>query len=95
MKITSVTVRKVENGNPRMKGIASIKLDECFAINGIRIIEKTDGLFAAMPSKKGVDGEFHDICHPINEETRKMFNEAVIDEYNKIKDEPVETKEEE
>ena len=43
-----------------------------------------------MPSKKGQDGQYHDSCHPINEETRAMFNEAVIEEYNRIKDLPVE-----
>ena len=54
-------------------------------IENIRVIEKSDGsLFAAMPSKKRSDGEFHDICHPINEETRKMFNKVIIDEYNRV-----------
>ncbi len=96
MKITKVSVRKVENGNPKMKGTAYIEIDNCFAIENIRIIEKNDGsLFAAMPSKKRNDGEFHDICHPINEETRNMFNSAIIDEYNNIEDNKQETKTEE
>ncbi len=87
MEITKVSVRKVENGNPRMKGTAYIELDNCFAIEHIRVIEKADGtLFAAMPSKKGSDGEYHDSCHPINEETRNKFNQAVTEEYNRIKD---------
>ena len=38
MKITSVNVRKVDSEN-RMRGIASVVLDECFAVHGIRIIE--------------------------------------------------------
>lgn len=85
MEITKVSIRKVDNGNPKMKGTAYVELDNCFAIENIRIIEKNDGtLFAAMPSKKRNDGEFHDICHPINEETREMFNKAIIDEYNDI-----------
>ena len=85
MEITKVSVRKVENGNPKMKGTAYIELDNCFAVENIRIIERNDGtLFAAMPSKKGADGEYRDACHPINEETRAMFNKAVIDEYNKL-----------
>lgn len=89
MEITKVSVRKVENGNPKMKGTAYIELDNCFAIEHIRIIERNDGtLFAAMPSKKGADGEYRDTCHPINEETRAMFNKAVIDEYNKIQEQP-------
>lgn len=87
MKITKVSVRKVEKGNPKMKGTAYVEVDNCFAIEHIRIIERADGtLFAAMPSKKGSDGEYHDSCHPINEETRNMFNEAVIEEYNRVKD---------
>lgn len=91
MEITKVSVRKVENGNPRMKGTAYVEIDNCFAIEHIRIIERNDGtLFAAMPSKKGFDGEYRDSCHPINEETRKMFNDTIIEEYNKIKDETVE-----
>ena len=85
MEITKVSVRKVESSNPKMKGTAYVELDNCFAIESIRIIEKSDGtLFAAMPSKKRNDNEFHDICHPINEETREMFNKAIIDEYNKV-----------
>lgn len=85
MKITKVSVRKVENVNPRMKGTAYVELDDCFAIENIRIIERQDGsLFAAMPSKKTASGEYKDTCHPINEETRNMFNEAVVNEYNRM-----------
>ena len=85
MEITKVSVRKVESSNPKMKGTAYVELDNCFAIENIRIIEKADGsLFAAMPSRKRQSGEFHDICHPINEETRKLFNDAIIEEYNKL-----------
>lgn len=95
MKITKVSVRKVENSNPRMKGTAYVELDECFAIENIRIIERQDGtLFAAMPSKKTASGEYKDTCHPINEETRAMFNDAIVEEYNKIKDEVTEATEE-
>ena len=85
MEITRVSVRKIESSNPKMKGTAYVELDNCFAIENIRIIEKADGsLFAAMPSRKKQNGEFHDICHPINEETRNMFNSRIIEEYNKI-----------
>ena len=102
MEITKVVVHKVESGNPKMKGNAYVELDNCFTIENIRVIEKSDGsLFAAMPSKKRSDGEFHDICHPINEETRKMFNKVIIDEYNRVvaesssEEEPAEEKAEE
>jgi stage V sporulation protein G len=89
MKVTKVSVRIVENGTPRMKGTAYVEVDDCLAIENIRIIERADGsLFAAMPSKKGLDGQYHDSCHPTNQETRDMFNDAVIEEYKRIKNKP-------
>ena len=83
MEITSVTVRKVEREDSRMRGIASVLLDDCFAIHDIRIIEGDNGLFVAMPSRKTSVGEYRDIAHPINPETRKMFEDKILDEYNK------------
>ena len=82
MKITSVNVHK-KNDETKMKGIASVLLDECFVIRDIRIIEGKDGLFIAMPSRKNANGEYHDIAHPINADTRKMFEDAILAEYNK------------
>jgi len=83
MQITSVNVKKIEKEDSRMKGIVSVLIDDCFVIRDIRIIDGKDGLFVAMPSRKNVDGEYHDIAHPINAETRKMFEDAIIEEYNK------------
>ena len=83
MKITSVTVKKIEKENSRMKGIASVVLDECFAVHDIRIIEGDNGLFIAMPSRQTSTGGYRDIAHPINAETRKMFEDAIFEEYNK------------
>jgi len=86
MKITSVKVRKIEKEDSRMKGIASVVLDDCFAIKDIRIIQGEDKLFIAMPSRKYPDGEYRDVAHPINGETRKMFEDAIIEEYNNTED---------
>lgn len=83
MKITSVNVRVTEKEESRMKGIASILLDDCFAIHDIRIIEGEKGLFIAMPSRKTASGEYRDIAHPITPECRKMFEDAILEEYNK------------
>ena len=84
MKITSVNVRKIEKEGSRMKGIASVLLDDSFAVHGIRIIEGEKGLFIAMPSKKTPTGDYRDIAHPINPEVRSMFEEKIIEEYKKI-----------
>ena len=81
MKITSVEVHK-KNDETRMKGIASVVIDECFKVRDIRIIEGKDGLFIAMPSRKNAAGEYHDVAHPLNAETRKIFHDAIIEAYN-------------
>ena len=93
MKITSVNVRKIEKEGSRMKGIASVLLDDSFAVHDIRVIEGDNGLFIAMPSRKTTTGGYRDIAHPINPEVRAMFEEAIIDAYNKAED-AVETVEE-
>lgn len=81
MKITSVNVRKIEKEGSRMKGIASVVLDDSFAIHDIRVIEGDNGLFIAMPSRKTATGGYRDIAHPINPEVRAMFEEAILDGY--------------
>ncbi len=83
MEITSVTVRKFEKEGNRMKGIATVVLDNAFAIHDIRIIEGDNGLFIAMPSRKTATGEYRDIAHPINTDIRAMFQKAILDEYEK------------
>lgn len=94
MKITSVNVRKIDKEGSRMKGIASVLLDDSFAVHDIRIIEGDNGLFIAMPSRKTAVGGYRDIAHPINPEVRTMFEEAIFDAYNKADDESVESEEE-
>ena len=84
MEITSVTVRKIEKEGSRMKGIASILIDDSFAVHDIRIIDGDNGLFTAMPSRKTATGGYRDIAHPINQEVRKMFDETIVAEYKKV-----------
>ena len=88
MKITSVNVRKIEKDGSRMKGIASVLIDDSFAVHDIRIIEGDNGLFIAMPSRKTAVGGYRDIAHPINPEVRAMFEESILDAYNKAEEEP-------
>lgn len=87
MQITSVSVRKIEKEGSRMKGIASVLLDDSFVVHDIRIIEGENGLFTAMPSRKTATGGYRDIAHPINQEVRKMFDDAIISEYKNIEQE--------
>ena len=83
MKITKVNVRKIEKENSRLKGLASVLLDDSFAVHNIRVIEGDNGLFIAMPSRKTSAGGYRDIAHPINPEAREMFQKAILNEYNK------------
>ena len=86
MKITSVNVLKINKEGSRMKGIASVLLDDSFAVHDIRIIDGDNGLFIAMPSRKTATGGYRDVAHPINPEVRAMFEEAILDAYEKAED---------
>jgi len=86
MKITSVNVRKINKESSRMKGIASVLIDDSFAVHDIRIIEGDNGLFIAMPSRKTATGGYRDIAHPINPEVRTMFEEAIFKAYENAED---------
>ncbi len=88
MNITSVRVRKFEREDSRMKGIATVLVDDCFAIHDIKVIDGDNGLFIAMPSRKTPTGEYRDIAHPTNQETRQMFEEAVLEAYKNADDVP-------
>ena len=81
MKITEVNVFPVNE--ERLKAYVSITIDDCFVVRDLKVIRGNTGLFVAMPSKKRRDGEFKDIAHPLNQETREMIEQAVFDEYEK------------
>lgn len=81
MKITSVSVKKVEKEDSRMKGIATIVLDDQLAIHDIRIIEGDNDLFTAMPSRKTATGGYRDVAHPITPTARNMIEKAILDVY--------------
>lgn len=82
MNITDVRVRKVEKEG-KMKAVVSITLDQEFVIHDIKVIEGDRGLFIAMPSKRTMDGEFRDIAHPINSETRESIQKTILAAYEK------------
>ena len=83
MNITEVRVRLVKKEDSKLKAAASMTIDDCFVIHDIKVISGTDGLFIAMPSRKTPEGEFKDIVHPINTETREMISKKVIEAYEK------------
>jgi Uncharacterized protein, involved in the regulation of septum location len=80
MNITNVHVRLIQKEG-RVRAIAAVTLNDCFVVHDIRVIEGNEGLFVAMPSRRLQNGEFRDIAHPINAETRKIFEEAILKQY--------------
>ncbi len=86
MKVTDVRVRKI-NEEGKMKAIVSVTFDNEFVVHDIKIIEGQNGLFIAMPSRKMGEADFRDIAHPINSQTRIKLQEAILDEYEKVKKE--------
>jgi len=86
MKITEVRIRKVKKDDSKLKAVASITFDDVFVVHDIKVIDGNDGNFIAMPSRKTPDGEYKDIVHPLNTETREMIRNIILAEYDKVKD---------
>lgn len=82
MRVTDVRLRRISSEG-KMRAIASITFNDAFVVHDVRIIDGNNGLFVAMPSKRTAEGEFKDIAHPINSETREIIQTAVIEEYEK------------
>lgn len=80
MQITDVRVRKVTKEG-KMKAVVSITLDNEFVVHDIKVIEGEKGLFIAMPSRKAADGEYRDIAHTINSETRERIQSIILEKY--------------
>ena len=85
MNITDVRIRRMgEEG--KMKAVASVTFDDEFVVHDIKVIEGEKGLFIAMPSRKSSDGEYRDIAHPINTQTRDKLQKLVLEAYDKAED---------
>jgi len=86
VNITDVRIRKI-GSEGKMKAVASVTFDNDFVVHDIKVIEGQSGLFIAMPSRKTPDGEYRDIAHPINSETRELLQNLVLEKYNGLGDE--------
>jgi stage V sporulation protein G len=82
MEVTDVKIRPTDED--KLRAYVTITLDHCFVITDLKIITGSNGYFLSMPSKKRKDGTYKDIAHPINSETRKMLEDKVILEYEKM-----------
>ena len=86
MKISDVRVRIVKNETSKIKASVSITIDDVFVVHDIKVIDDNNGgYFIAMPSRKSPDGEFRDIVHPINTETREQIRDIVLKAFEEAK----------
>lgn len=84
MDITDVRVRLAKSDSGKLKAVATITIDGAFAVHDIKVIEGVNGPFIAMPSKKTPEGEYKDIVHPINPETRAFISEKILQAYDEL-----------
>lgn len=81
MEITQVKVFPVQE--EKLKAYVSMVLDDCFLVSDLKVIHGPNGLFISMPSKRKKNGEFKDIAHPLNRETRERMERRILEEYER------------
>ncbi len=81
MQVTGVKVFTVARDDERLKAFATIIFDDCFIVRDLKIIDGTEGLFVAIPSKRRKDGQYKDVAHPLNNDMRELIESAVLIEY--------------
>ena len=86
MNITDVRVRRVESDG-KIRGVASITIDDEFVVHDIKVVQGETGLFIAMPSRKNADGQFRDIANPIRPETRLLLQELILRKFSETPEE--------
>ncbi len=85
MKISDIRVRLIQKEDSKLKAVASMTIEDCFVVHDIKVIEGNEGYFIAMPSRKTNEGEYKDIVHPINTETREMIIKLILDAFEEEK----------
>jgi stage V sporulation protein G len=80
--ITEIKVHPVDQD--KLKAYVSIVLDDCFLVSDIKVIAGPSGLFVSMPSKRKKTGEFKDVAHPLNRETRQWMEQKILGEYDRV-----------
>lgn len=82
MKIDIERLVKVNNSqSSKLKAVVDLRLENCFILEDIKLIEHNGKLFIAMKSRKTSTGEYKDIYHPIDESLRDLMSRVIIEEY--------------
>ena len=85
MNITDIRIRLVTKEDSKLKAVASFTIDNAFVVHDVKIIEGANGNFIAMPSKQAPGGDYRDIVHPLNTETREQISAAILAAYENEK----------
>lgn len=90
--ITNVSVYTLNDSNSKTVALATVTIDDCLVLTGLRIVKGKKGMFVSMPqrklSKPDKNGnEYADIFFPVTHEFREQLTNAVLDEYDKKVDE--------
>ena len=85
MNITDIRIRLVTKEDSKLKAVASFTIDNAFVVHDVKVIEGNNGNFIAMPSKQAPSGEYRDIVHPLNTETREQISSAILAAYEQEK----------
>ena len=83
MEITEVRINPSKGG--KVRAFAQVVFDGCFLVGDVRIIEGKEGtVHVTMPSRRLRSGAFRDIAHPLNAETRRRLDDAILAEYQRV-----------
>ncbi|HJD05414.1 MAG TPA: septation regulator SpoVG [Candidatus Onthoplasma faecipullorum] len=83
MNITDVRIKVVAKEDSKLKAIASFTIDDAFVVHDVKVLEGNNGLYIKMPQRQSPSGDYRDIVHPINTETREQISSAVLSAYEK------------
>ena len=74
-------IKKTFDGPDKLRAIASVILDDCFIIKGVRVVDGEKGMFISLPSRRNVKGEFTEQCFPLSKELRMELTDTVLRAY--------------
>ena len=67
-----VSVRVIEPVKNLM-GFASVKFNDCFVVENLKIVQGSKGLFLGMPSQPDGKGGYRDMAYPVTKEFREQL----------------------
>lgn len=90
MKFTA-EIKKVFEGDDKLKAIASVILDDCFIVKSVRVVDGSKGMFISLPSRRNVNGDFMELCFPLSAEVRRELTASVLGAYQAALEVSIET----